>query len=132
MNIAFNKDYISSLIISTDRIGGGHLTSMIHRRCLCFSEDGTVVRSKRLVDQFIPAETDDIIHIRNYKIQGAYQYEGRYLQCRFEESDTVLFGRLMNDSSDILLFHAFDSRINRKWSELYMLKEAIKPGQFLF
>jgi hypothetical protein len=120
--IALNKKYFSVLTADTDLHAGGIFFCIIYRKCLVFLDNGEVELSKELVDAFRPMDDVDVRLIQNYRYKGRYIFNDReYLECHFEEINLTLTGLPTKKNPAIIPFHAFSQRLQRSWSEVFIL-----------
>lgn len=62
----------------------------------------------------------DIQQIEKYRITGKYYInQSGYLIFAFEEVFTTLTGKHSLKEPGTIIFHAFDRRLNKQWSEIY-------------
>jgi hypothetical protein len=126
MKIELNKKYLSSLMANTELHAGGLFFCILYQNCLEFFEIGKVVLTKNLVDDFRPMDENDIRHLENYKIVGKYSFNDRgYLVCEFEELFLTFTGQATEKDSTIIPFFIYDSRLSKRWSEVYKIESKV-------
>lgn len=109
--IKFDKEYVSGPRASTDMHAGGIFFCVPYEEVIVFSEDGTVVLSRRVIEHFRPmdgrAETD---RRYNFKKEGRYELSKRgYILCRFD--GLTMWGLPLKVHQYILSFHCY-SEVN--------------------
>jgi hypothetical protein len=122
--IELNKKYFSVLIADTDLHAGGVFFCILYRKCLLFLDNGEVQLSKELVDPFKPGDEQDVRRIKDYQAKGRYIRNHRqYLECHFDEINLILTGLPTVKNPAIIAFHAYNSRLSRQWSEVFILEQ---------
>jgi hypothetical protein len=123
MNIKINEKYLSGLTASTDLHAGGIFFCIVYKKCLVFSESGTVRLSNELFDAFRPLDSEDAELMKSSYFEGRYFFNDRnYLICEFERIDLVLTGLNLDRHPDILAFHAHKKGVLGSWGEVFMLE----------
>ncbi len=118
-----DKNYQSELIVSTDLHAGGIFFCVIYVNCLSFQENGEVVLTKKVKNALRPMDPNDVKQIENYKSIGVYHRDQNgYWICDFPEIFISLTGVPTTDKADVIVFHAFDKRLNKQWGELYTVE----------
>lgn len=114
------KTYKSELIANTDLHAGGVFFCIIYVNCLSFKKNGEVVLTRKVTNALRPMDSADINQIENYKSIGMYHEDSNgYLICDFSEISVTLTGMPTTKSANMIVFHAFDKRLNKQWGELY-------------
>ncbi len=117
-----NSIYLSELLADTDLHAGGLFFCIIYRNSLEFINDDKVLFTKIIVDAFRPMDEQDVMHLENYKIEGQYFYNERgHLICEFKDLFLRYTGLQTEKNEDIIPFHIYDSRLNKRWSEVFHL-----------
>jgi hypothetical protein len=124
MNISLDSDYVSVPIANTDLHAGGIFFCIVYEKIIRFNKDGSIQLTKRIIDPFRPMDDIDIELINNYYQKGNYRFNDRDLIiCSFNEIDLELTGVVSSVNCNMLIFHAFDKKISRSWSEVYHLRQ---------
>ena len=82
--------------------------------------------TKKIVDAFRPMDENDVRHLEQYKIIGTYSFNERgYIVCVFEDLFWTFTGVPTENNKNVIPFHIYDSRLSKKWSEVYKTEENV-------
>ena len=124
MKLELNKKYVSSLIANTDLHGGGLFFCIIYQKCLEFENKNKVWLTNRIVDAFRPMDDLDVIHLKNYRIEGKYFYNDRgYLICDFKTINLTYTGISTDKNPEIIPFNIYSSKFLSSNSLVFQLEK---------
>jgi hypothetical protein len=119
-----NKRYLSGLITDAHLHAGNNLFGLIYQNRISFFDENVVEFTRIVVDPVRPMDESDVEFLNTFKIVGTfYKDENDYIICNFPSCYWKFTGMKSPNNSKNMIFSVYDSRLDKKWSEVYILED---------
>ncbi|MCU0439113.1 MAG: hypothetical protein MUC49_14540 [Raineya sp.] len=125
-----NKKYLSGLITDAHLHAGNNLFGIIYQNCISFFDKNIVEFTRIVVDPVRPMDESDVDFLNQYKIVGTFYIdESGYIICDFASNYWKFTGIKSPNNYKNLIFSIYDTRLDKRWSEVYILEEEYNTSQ---
>jgi hypothetical protein len=112
------RKFKSELQTTAELHAGLNLFGFVYQEFLEFLDNGKIIYTKQVVDEYKYLDINDKIRINSFEFIGQYSInDSGYIICAFEDLFLDFTGDFTKNG--LLIFSIYDKRLKRSWQQVY-------------